>query len=375
MEIITTDSFQEHINICSGSGSTKNDNFESYRSRFFSLNYAIIVLSVFSMLVTIFGSLFESIIKMYSFMVINRLACAMFIFSFLHHIVNFDKSSIKILLPLHLINQVNYIGVSIVALSTKIPSISTASILNQFNIMNIFSTICFTSIFAMEIVNLVYTYNLFFQVQKNLIIVKSEINSNDLKFNLCTFIIFGYNLFEDCIYIMMSIIAYMKFTLFKGYYTEIILSSISEKLPQITINAGPLDNLWPERLKEELKALIGYVTLLKNSGEEWFNIKPLQNGTRWEGFCWYTHNLKRYEFRFHFSIPDKYPITPFEIEIPELDGKTLKMYKGGKICLNTHFTPLWSRNCPKFGIVHILASGLAPWLAAEVPFLVSTCKI
>lgn len=56
--------------------------------------------------------------------------------------------------------------------------------------------------------------------------------------------------------------------------------STLEKLPQITINAGPLDNLWPERLKEELKVLIGYVALLKDSGEEWFNIKPLQDGTK-----------------------------------------------------------------------------------------------
>ncbi|OII73794.1 uncharacterized protein cubi_03591 [Cryptosporidium ubiquitum] len=151
--------------------------------------------------------------------------------------------------------------------------------------------------------------------------------------------------------------------------------SILEKIPPITIGAGPSDDLWSERLKEELKALIGYTSLLKNSGEEWFNIKPLQNGTRWEGICWYTHNLKKYEFKFHFNIPEKYPITPFEVEIPELDGKTLKMYKGGKICLDSHFIPLWSRNYPKFGIVHVLASGLAPWLAAEVPFLVSTCKI
>ncbi|POM84807.1 Ubiquitin-fold modifier-conjugating enzyme 1 family protein [Cryptosporidium meleagridis] len=338
MEIITIDGLQENKCIYSGSEFTKNNNFESSFSRFFKLNYGIIILSVFSMLVTIFGSLFESIIKMYCFMMFN------------------------------------YLGVSIVAISTKVPSISTASILNSFNIMNVFSTICFASIFIMEIVNLIYVYNLFFQTQKNLIVLKHEVN-NDLKLNLCTYIIFGYNLITDCIYIMTSIIAYAKFTLFHGNYIEISLSSISDKLPQITINAGPLDKLWSERLKEELRVLIGYVALLKDSGEEWFNIKPLQDGTKWEGVCWYTHNLKRYEFAFRFDIPEKYPITPFEIEIPELDGKTLKMYRGGKICLDTHFIPLWLRNCPKFGIAHILALGLAPWLAAEIPFLVSSCKI
>ena len=61
---------------------------------------------------------------------------------------------------------------------------------------------------------------------------------------------------------------------------------------------------------------------------------------------------------------------PFEIVLPELDGKTPKMYYGGKICLSAHFKPLWARNVPRFGIVHALVLGLAPWLAAEIPFLV-----
>ncbi|TRY50158.1 Uncharacterized protein CTYZ_00000396 [Cryptosporidium tyzzeri] len=227
MEIITVDSLQENKYIYSGSESTKNNSFESFCSRFFKLNYGIIILSVFSMLVTIFGSLFESIIKMYCFVMVNRLVCTVMIFSFLRHIWIFDKSSIKIIFPLHLINQLNYLGVSIVAISTKVPSISTASILNSFNIMNVFSTICFASIFVMEIVNLIYVYNLFFQAQKNLIILKQEMNNHDIKLNLCTYIIFGYNLITDCIYIMTSIIAYAKFTLFHGHYIEISLSSIS----------------------------------------------------------------------------------------------------------------------------------------------------
>ncbi|KAK9171056.1 Uncharacterized protein cmbei_8003620 [Cryptosporidium meleagridis] len=226
MEIITIDGLQENKCIYSGSEFTKNNNFESSFSRFFKLNYGIIILSVFSMLVTIFGSLFESIIKMYCFMMVNRLVCTVMIFSFLRHTWSFDKSSIKIIFSLHLINQFNYLGVSIVAISTKVPSISTASILNSFNIMNVFSTICFASIFIMEIVNLIYVYNLFFQTQKNLIVLKHEVN-NDLKLNLCTYIIFGYNLITDCIYIMTSIIAYAKFTLFHGNYIEISLSSIS----------------------------------------------------------------------------------------------------------------------------------------------------
>ena len=45
-----------------------------------------------------------------------------------------------------------------------------------------------------------------------------------------------------------------------------------------------------------------------------------------------------------FEIPATYPATAPEIEIPELDGKTAKMYRGGKICLTIHFKPLWAKN-------------------------------
>jgi ufm1-conjugating enzyme 1 len=68
-------------------------------------------------------------------------------------------------------------------------------------------------------------------------------------------------------------------------------------------------------------------------------------------------------------------VTPFEIVLPELDGKTVKMYRGGKICLSSHFKPLWGKNVPHFGIAHALAMGLGPWLAAEVPNLIFEGKI
>ena len=45
-----------------------------------------------------------------------------------------------------------------------------------------------------------------------------------------------------------------------------------------------------------------------------------------------------------FDIPATYPATAPEIEIPELEGKTAKMYRGGKICLTIHFKPLWAKN-------------------------------
>lgn len=54
-----------------------------------------------------------------------------------------------------------------------------------------------------------------------------------------------------------------------------------------------------------------------------------------------------------------YPVTAPELALPELDGKTAKMYRGGKICLTDHFKPLWARNVPKFGIAHALALGVS----------------
>lgn len=58
------------------------------------------------------------------------------------------------------------------------------------------------------------------------------------------------------------------------------------------------------------------------------------------------------------KIPVTYPTTAPEIALPELDGKTAKMYRGGKICLTDHFKPLWARNVPKFGIAHAMALGV-----------------
>lgn len=60
-----------------------------------------------------------------------------------------------------------------------------------------------------------------------------------------------------------------------------------------------------------------------------------------------------------FQIPVTFPSTAPEIALPELDGKTAKMYRGGKICLSDHFKPLWARNVPKFGIAHALALGVS----------------
>ena len=144
-----------------------------------------------------------------------------------------------------------------------------------------------------------------------------------------------------------------------------------KKIPLLTVKAGPRDGeTWVARLKEEYQALIGYVTSNKANDNDWFSIASDKTGTKWTGKCWYVHELIRYEFYLQFEIPVTYPATPFEIELPELDGKTAKMYRGGKVCLTIHFKPLWAKNAPHFGVAHALCLGLAPWLAAEIPSLV-----
>lgn len=78
----------------------------------------------------------------------------------------------------------------------------------------------------------------------------------------------------------------------------------------------------------------------------------------WSGKCWFYYNRLRYEFKMQFEIPATYPVSPPEIQLPELEGKTAKMYRGGKICCDIHFNPLWSKNTPRFGIAHALCLGV-----------------
>ncbi|KAH8516230.1 hypothetical protein H0E87_004553 [Populus deltoides] len=118
------------------------------------------------------------------------------------------------------------------------------------------------------------------------------------------------------------------------------------QIPLLTTKAGPRDGAaWTTRLKEEYKALIAYTQMNKSNDNDWFRISAANpEGTRWTGKCWYVHNLLKYEFDLQFDIPVTYPSTAPELELPQLDGKTQKMYRGGKICLTVHFKPLWAKN-------------------------------
>lgn len=143
-------------------------------------------------------------------------------------------------------------------------------------------------------------------------------------------------------------------------------------IPLCKVKAGPRDgDAWKARLTEELKGLIMYVKKNKEDDNDWFKLESNPEGTRWFGTCWTFIEGLKYEFDVEFDIPVTYPTTNPEIALPELDGKTSKMYRGGKICLTDHFKPLWARNVPKFGIAHAMALGLAPWLAVEIPDLLA----
>ncbi|VDM19524.1 unnamed protein product [Wuchereria bancrofti] len=142
-------------------------------------------------------------------------------------------------------------------------------------------------------------------------------------------------------------------------------------IPLMRTKAGPRDgDSWVQRLKEEYEALIAFINSNKAADLDWFRLESNSDGTRWFGKCWHYHNMLRYEFDVEFDIPVTYPTTAPEIALPELDGKTAKMYRGGRICLSDHFKPLWARNVPKFGIAQAFSLGLGPWLAVEVPDLV-----
>ena len=147
------------------------------------------------------------------------------------------------------------------------------------------------------------------------------------------------------------------------------MTDVLVTLPALTVNAGPTEVDWPARFKEELRAVIALVRQNKQRDEEWFTVTPESNGLRWNGRCWSYFKGLRYEVNFEIIIGVGYPTAPLEILVPDLEGRTVKMYRGGRICTDSHFEPAWQRNAPRFGVAHGLALGLAPWLAVEIPLL------
>ena len=99
---------------------------------------------------------------------------------------------------------------------------------------------------------------------------------------------------------------------------------------------------------QELGALIKYIQMSKGQDADWFSVTSNKEGTHWHGKCWTVrpdcvffmhewtltagllqmHNLHRHEFAWEFDVPATYPAVSPEFRIPELDGKTAKMYRG-----------------------------------------------
>lgn len=134
-----------------------------------------------------------------------------------------------------------------------------------------------------------------------------------------------------------------------------------------SVTHGPRSPLWEERLVEEFESLLEYVQELKSRNADWFIVDPNDDGTVWTGKCWMYIDSHRAEYQLIVELPPTYPAAPPSIRIPALEGKTTKMYRGGSICIDEHFVPLWQRNMPAFGIAHALHHGLQPWLQVELP--------
>ncbi len=115
--------------------------------------------------------------------------------------------------------------------------------------------------------------------------------------------------------------------------------NLISKIPLLKTRASPLDkDTWNLRVKEELQALIVYVKLLQEgSDKRWFALNINSDGKGFEGHCWYYHQSLRYQFKFFLDIPVGYPNVSPDIRIPELEGKTIKMFHGAKICLSMLF--------------------------------------
>lgn len=63
---------------------------------------------------------------------------------------------------------------------------------------------------------------------------------------------------------------------------ESSLDELSRKIPYLTVNAGPRDGpKWITRLKEEYTSLIKYISMNKESGDDWFTLEAVDKlGTK-----------------------------------------------------------------------------------------------
>lgn len=205
----------------------KGDLLEPDSPRLLALNCAIIIFSAFSLFITLLKSMFKTLLRLYFLMVVNRLICALSVFSFMRWIRSLGRSGPRALFLLHFVSQANYIGIAAVAISTKVSGSFSDYPLKPIDSLNVFLSLCFTIILTLEIINLVHVCSVFPETQRRLVVSKPAASEQDQKLNLCVFVLFGYSLFADCVYIICSVVAYLEHTLSSGYYTESILCSLS----------------------------------------------------------------------------------------------------------------------------------------------------
>lgn len=123
---------------------------------------------------------------------------------------------------------------------------------------------------------------------------------------------------------------------------------------------------WEARLKEEYRALIVYIKRCAAADAAWVKVAATgKDGVNWVGTCWWYHNNLRYEFvlqlevrwtwhdvlrchvrsahtphlRTALQIPVGYPAVPPVIILPELLGKTPKMYTYVLSCRRSWYRP------------------------------------
>lgn len=149
------------------------------------------------------------------------------------------------------------------------------------------------------------------------------------------------------------------------------MSNTQLTIAPLSVKASPRDGkLWFERVKEEYKSLIAAVEENKKLDSHWFQISSDPTGTEWRGTCWCYHKNNKHAFELIINLAVTYPTTPPEICLPQLAGKTEKMYSNAAICIDDHFLPLWQKNAPTLGIAHAMQLGLSPWLAIEIPAMI-----
>lgn len=131
------------------------------------------------------------------------------------------------------------------------------------------------------------------------------------------------------------------------------------QIPLLNTKASPRDkDLWVQRLKEELLALIKYVQNNKASDSDWFKLDSNKEGTKWFGTvrikswihklflslcflqCWYVHDLLKYEFAVEFDVINN----PYFLQVCTIMNMYFFILDPGDLSSNC------SRNCFTRGI-------------------------